>query len=67
MNMQIYDKSGVFKGTFDGEYLYDLEGKMFLRVDGDEVYTMDIPCKYVGVFEQNIITQLDGTLAYTIS
>jgi hypothetical protein len=67
MNMQIYDKSGVLKGTFDGGYLYDLEGKMFLRVDGDEVYTMDIPCKYVGVFEQNIITQLDGTLAYTIS
>jgi hypothetical protein len=67
MNMQIYDKSGVLKGTFDGEYLYDLEGKIFLRVDGDEVYTMDIPCKYVGVFEQNIITQLDGTLAYTIS
>jgi hypothetical protein len=67
MNMQIYDKSGVLKGTFDGEYLYDLEDKMFLRVDGDEVYTMDIPCKYIGVFEQNIITQLDGTLAYTIS
>lgn len=65
--MQIYDKSGVLKGTFDGEYLYDLEDKMFLRVDGDEVYTMDIPCKYIGVFEQNIITQLDGTLAYTIS
>jgi hypothetical protein len=67
MNMQIYDKSGVLKGTFDGEYLYDLEDKMFLRVDGDEVYTMNIPCKYIGVFEQNIITQLDGTLAYTIS
>jgi len=64
--MQIYDNKGLHKGTFYGQYLYDLEGKMFLRVDGDEVYTLDIPCKYVGVFEDNKIKQLDGLLAYSI-
>ena len=65
--MQVYDKSGMHKGTFDGEYLYDLTGKMFLRVDGDEVYNMEDPSKYVGVYEQNKIIQLDGILAYTVS
>jgi len=38
MYKQVYDAKGNHTGTFDGEYVYDLSGKILYRVDNDEVY-----------------------------
>lgn len=61
MRKQAYDASGSHIGTFDGEFLYNLSGKITLRVDGEEVYTTEIPCKYIGVYENNEAIKLDGS------
>lgn len=36
VSKQAYDFKGRHIGTFDGEFLYDMSGKIALRVDGDE-------------------------------
>ncbi|MBT1120206.1 hypothetical protein [Stutzerimonas nitrititolerans] len=64
MHKQAYDASGSRIGTFDGEFLYNMSGNMALRVDGDEVYTTEIPCKYIGVYENNEARTLDGSLLF---
>ncbi len=65
MHKQAYDANGSHIGTFDGEYLYNSSGKIALRVDGDEVYTTDIPCKYIGTFENYEARKLDGSLLFS--
>lgn len=64
MHKQAYDANGVNIGTFDGEFLYNISGKMTLRVDGDEIYTLEIPCKYIGVYEGSEARKLDGSLLF---
>ncbi|HDZ38300.1 MAG TPA: hypothetical protein ENH62_08455 [Marinobacter sp.] len=64
MSKQAYDANGSHIGTFDGEFLYGMSGKIALRVDGDEVYTTEIPCKYIGVYESNEARRLDGSLLF---
>lgn len=66
MSKQAFDSKGSHIGTFDGEYLYDLNGKMSLRVDDDEVYTTNIPCSYVGAFEENEAISLDGKVLFRV-
>lgn len=56
MKQVISTLSGKTFGTFDGEYIYNKSGAMCYRVDGDEVYNMEIPCKYVGSYENGKIT-----------
>ncbi|WP_147174338.1 hypothetical protein [Pseudomonas sp. SJZ079] len=64
MHKQAYDAKGSHIGTFDGEFLYSMSGKIALRVDGDEVYTTEIPCKCIGVYESNEARKLDGSLLF---
>jgi hypothetical protein len=64
MHKQAYDANGSHIGTFDGEFLYNMSGKIALRVDGDEVYTTEIPCKYIGAYENNEVRKLDGSLIF---
>lgn len=66
MHKQVYDQNGKHVGTFDGEYVYDFSGKMFLRVDETEVYNMEMPCKYVGNFEGNQAAKLDGSILFRV-
>ncbi len=61
----IINSSGVISGTFDGEYFYDVNGKMKYRVDNDEVYTLDIPCRLIGHFHGNKFIELNGKIAFT--
>ena len=63
---QAYDASGNHIGMFDGEYLYDLQGKMVLRVDGSEVYNMDQPCKYIAHFANGVAKNFDGSVLFKI-
>ncbi|GEQ76712.1 hypothetical protein CTTA_3717 [Comamonas testosteroni] len=64
MHKQAYDSNGVHIGTFDGEFLYDRMGRITLRVDSDEVYTVDTPCKYIGVYEDNQAMSIDGSVLF---
>jgi hypothetical protein len=64
VHKQAYDANGSHIGTFDGEFLYNMSGKIALRVDGDEVYTTEIPNKYIGVYENNEARKLDGSLLF---
>ncbi len=66
MHKQAFDSKGSHIGNFDGEYLYDLNGKISLRVDEDEIYTINIPCSYVGTFEENEAIALDGKLLFRV-
>lgn len=53
-------------GTFDGEYVYNLSGQMVLRVDDDEIYNMEMPSKYLGVFEGSQATDLKGDILFRL-
>lgn len=64
MHKQAYHANGSHIGTFDGEFLYNMSGKITPRVDGDEVYTTDIPYKYIGVYENNEARKLDGAILF---
>jgi hypothetical protein len=63
----VHDTQGQLIGTFDGEYIYNKSGKHILRIDGDEVYDTSIPCKYVGDFTSEGITDLSGIITFTFS
>ncbi len=66
MHKQVYDASEKHTGTFDGEYVYNLSGQKVLRIDDDEIYNMEMPCKYVGVFEGNQATDLKGAVLFRL-
>lgn len=64
MHKQAYDSNGKHIGTFDGEYFYNLSGEMLLRVEGDEVYSFNTPCEYLGSFNGNEAEEPDGSLIF---
>lgn len=66
MSKKVLDFNDNIIGVFDGEYYYDLSGRMILRIDGDEIYTLDIPCTYIGIFEKNEAKTIDGKLIFRI-
>lgn len=66
MHKQVYDSAEKYAGTFDGTYIYNLSGEMILRVDVNEIYSMDMPCKYVGFFDGGQGTNLDGTILFLL-
>jgi len=66
MHKQAYDSNGKHIGMFDGEYLYNLSGEILLRVDGDEVYSLNIPCSYLGNFNGNEAEKKDGSLIFRV-
>ena len=66
MHKQVYDSKGIHIGTFDGEFINDFSGKTILRVDGDEAYTIEVPCKYIGIYEGGDILKLDSSLLFRI-
>ena len=66
MHKQAYDAVGSHIGIFDGEYLYNLSGEVILRVDGNEIYSMDIPCKCLGTLEGGEASDLNGILLFRV-
>jgi hypothetical protein len=63
---QVINSKGEPVGTFDGEYLFDLQSKPIYRVDGDEVYTTGTNCKYMGTFEEETFYEPNGSIAFTL-
>lgn len=66
MHRQVFDADNVNIGTFDGEYIYSRSGAMLYRIDEDEVYTVDLPCKYIAAYEDHQASLLNGTLLFYI-
>lgn len=65
-HLQVFTKTHEHIGHFDGEFFYT-NPPINLRVDGDEVYTRDIPCKFIGTFKNSRIELLDGTVPFYFS
>ena len=62
-HLQVFTTAHEHIGHFDGEFFYT-SPQVNLRVDGDEVYTRDIPCKFVGNLRGNRIELLDDSVPY---
>jgi hypothetical protein len=67
MHKQAYDSNGNHFGTFDGEYLYNFSGEMLIRVDGDEVYSLNTPCNCIGNFNGGKAKKTDGSLIFSVA
>lgn len=63
LHLQVYSSEHQHIGHFDGEFFYTMPA-VPLRVDGQEVYTTELPCKFVGYFIDNKLKMLDGTTPY---
>jgi hypothetical protein len=46
-HLQVFKQPNTHIGHFDGEFFYP-EGSVNFRVDGDEIYSLDIPSKFIG-------------------
>jgi hypothetical protein len=66
MHKQVYNASGKYTGIFDCHYVYNLLGQIVLRVDIEEAYHMEVPCKYVGVYEDKQATDLSGSTLFRL-
>lgn len=64
MEKQAYDSNGDHIGSFDGEFVLSNSGKLLFRVDGDEIYTTEIPCKYVGIYANDEAHKLNGSILF---
>ncbi|MFZ6843696.1 hypothetical protein [Undibacterium sp. RuTC16W] len=62
-HLQVYNAENKHIGHFDGQLFYT-SPKVDLKVDGEEVYTLEMPCKLIGYYKNNSIALLDGTKLY---
>lgn len=62
-HLQVFTAENEHIGHFDGEFFYT-SPPINLRVDGDEVYTNEIPCRLVGSFNGRRVELLDGSVPY---
>jgi hypothetical protein len=62
-HLQVYTSAHKHIGHFDGEFFYT-KPHVPLRVADDEVYTEEVPCKFVGHFKANKIVLLNGSTPY---
>lgn len=63
LHLQVYSSGHQHLGYFDGEFFYTTP-PVPLRVDGQEVYTVELPSKFVGYFIENKLQMLDGSTTY---
>lgn len=54
VHLQVFTKNRKHIGHFDGEFFYT-NPPTNLRVDGEDVYTTEIPCKPFGILFENEI------------
>ena len=66
IHLQVFTAEDKHIGHFDGEFFYT-NPPINLRVDGDEVYTRNIPTRFVGNITGSRIQLLDGSVPYYFS
>lgn len=56
-HLQVFKQPNTHIGHFDGEFFYPT-GSVNFRVDGDEIYSLDMPAKFIG----NVVQEDDTYL-----
>ena len=64
-HLQVFTTAHEHIGHFAGALFYTTV-PVNLRVDGNEVYSTDIPCKLVGYLTNNQIELINGMVLYHI-
>lgn len=67
MKQVVVDGNGSVIGSFDGEFVLNGSGSPIYRIDINEVYSTDIPCKFLGELEGNSAIGLSGQILFTIA
>ena len=62
----VFTAAGNLLGTFDGEVIY-IGGKPSYRIDGTEVYTFGPRAEFVGYFNGDAITTIQGANLFKIA
>ena len=63
---QVVDGKGSVIGVFDGEFVLNGSGFPIYRIDTNEVYSLNVPCKFLGELEGNSAISLSGQILFTI-
>lgn len=63
---KVVNGNGVIIGDFDGEFVINNGGSPIYRIDNDEVYSLDVPCKFLGELEKNTAIDLSGQVLFSI-
>lgn len=68
-HLQVFKKPNDHIGHFDGEFFYP-PGRVNLRVDGEEIYTLDIPAKFVGYVVKDgdvyLLRDINGSILFEL-
>ncbi|WP_337074150.1 hypothetical protein [Aeromonas veronii] len=68
-HLQVFKKPNDHIGHFDGKFFYP-PGRVNLRVDGEEIYTLDIPAKFVGYVVKDgdvyLLRDINGSILFEL-
>ena len=53
-HLQVFKQPNTHIGHFDGEFFYP-RGSVNFRIDGSEIYSLDMPAKFIG----NVVKEVD--------
>ncbi|EPE2787523.1 MULTISPECIES: hypothetical protein [Serratia] len=63
----VYDHGGDLLGTIIGdEFIRSKANKLLCRIDGEEIYSLDIPCKLLGFMDGLHGKSIDGSILFTL-
>ncbi|MFK3706151.1 hypothetical protein ACI2JR_14580 [Klebsiella sp. NPDC088457] len=62
----VHDQDGNPLGSIDGDEFIRVQGKPVSRIDDEEIYSLDIPCKLLGYMEGLKGVNLDGSIRFTL-
>lgn len=68
-HLQVFQPPNTHIGHFDGEYFYP-PGIVSFRVDGEEIYSLDMPTKLIGYVVKEVdiylLQDIDGNTLYEL-
>ncbi|UXJ03982.1 hypothetical protein N6Y36_02085 [Morganella morganii] len=63
----VYDHGGDLLGTIIGdEFIRTTANKLLFRIDGEEIYSIDIPCKLLNFMARLHGKKIDGPIIFTL-
>ncbi|EAR9310369.1 hypothetical protein FNZ18_09535 [Salmonella enterica subsp. salamae] len=66
-NYTVYDHGGDLLGTIIGdEFIRSTANKLLCRIDVEEIYSIDIPCKLLGFMDGLHGKKIDGSIPFTL-
>lgn len=68
-HLQVFKQPNTHIGHFDGEFFYPI-GSLDFRVDGDEIYSLGMPAKFIGHIEKEaniyLLKDVLGNILYEL-